>query len=387
MQLIQKIKNIDIPIFLILIGLVGFGTIAIYSATVGTKYEGMHITNLILFAVFCIPMLFVALFDYRILAGKFAWLLYGVGIVLLLLVMLTGEDINGSVRWLSIGGAQIQPSELAKLSTILLIGHLLHKREGENLRIVQDIVPMGILFSVPVLFILKQPDLGTSLVFVGILVGMIWIGNIRFLHMLIFIAVIAVAVGTVIWLYYGDYELLSRIVKPHQLSRIQVFLDPASDPDKSWHVNNAIIAISSGELSGEGFLQGSYIKSGYIPYAYSDSIFVVIGEDFGFVGSALLLFLYFLLIYRMILIAMDSKSLTGSYLVIGIVSMLVIQVFENIGMHIGLLPLTGIALPFISYGGSSMLTHMLAIGLVLSVKIHRYNDGTEPVKSVSMMRR
>ena len=365
---IRKIAKLDKSILLIMCCLVTTGTIAIYGATTDTKLEGLHISNLYLFGAFCIPMLVLALFDYRILLGKLSYLFYGIGIGMLVLVKFTGENINGAVRWLSIGPFQLQPSELAKICTILLIAHLLGKREGAKLRPLQDLLPICIIFMIPIILIMEQPDLGTSLVFVGVLLCMLWMGNIRALYMILFISIMMITIGTMLWLYYANFELLSKIVEPHQMSRIQTFLDPASDPDKSWHVKNAMHAISTGGLTGS---DGSFLRRGYIPYAYSDSIFVVIGEEYGFIGSAILLMLYLLLVYRMVHIVMESRELAGSYIVIGLIGMLVFQVMVNIGMHIGLVPLTGISLPFISYGGSSLLCNMIAIGLVLSVKVHQ----------------
>ncbi len=323
--------------------------------------------NLVLLGAFTVLMLLVASFDYRLLIGKLSYILYAIGILLLILVRLTGESLNGSVRWLSIGPFQFQPSELAKLFTILLIAHLLSKRGGERLRLIQDIVPVTIVFLVPFFFIYKQPDLGTALVFVGIILGMLWIGNIRAIFMILLVGLSTVLIWSVLWLYYSNYELLSKFVQPHQLSRIQTFLDPTSDPDKSWHVMNSISAIGSGGLYGSDV---HFTAKGYIPYVYSDSIYVIIGERFGFLGSAVLLLLFFLLFYRMVLIVSQCKSRSGAYLIVGIVSMFVFQIFVNIGMHIGLLPLTGISLPFISYGGSSLLISMVSVGLVLSVQIH-----------------
>ncbi|BBI33289.1 FtsW/RodA/SpoVE family cell cycle protein [Cohnella abietis] len=364
----NKISKLDVFILILLVCLVAVGTLSVYEVTTGTKLDGLHTSNMVLFGAFCIPMLLVALFDYRILIGKLSYVLYGIGILMLVFVYFKGENINGAARWISVGSFQFQPSELAKIVTILLVAHLLNKRAGEKLRLLKDILPICVVFMIPFIFILKQPDLGTALVFVGVLLGMIWMGNIRAHYMLIGVGTVALIIGTVLWLYYSDNELLFKIVKPHQLSRIETFLDPASDPDKSWHVKNAMNAIGVGGLVGAA---GFYTKQGYIPYAYSDSIYVVIGEKFGFLGSSVLLMLFFLMIYRMIVIVLDSKGLAGSYLVVGIVSMFVFQIFVNIGMHLGLLPLTGISLPFISYGGSSLLTSMIAIGLVLSVKIHR----------------
>ncbi|MFD0713576.1 FtsW/RodA/SpoVE family cell cycle protein [Paenibacillus sp. GCM10027626] len=370
MIFLHKLNKVDRVTLLIVACLLAIGTVAIYGATHGTKLDGLHISNLIWIGAFSVLMLFVALFDYRLLLGRISYLLYAFGVGLLVLVQFRGEDANGAVRWLSIGSFQIQPSEMAKLFTVLLVAHLLQRRAGERLRLIQDVLPILIVFAVPMLFVVKQPDLGTALVFVGILIGMLWIGNIRAIYMMLCLGAVTLAVVAVIYLFYENLDLLSKFVKPHQLSRIETFLDPTSDPDKAWHVKNAMSAIGVGGFSGDG--DGFYSRQGYIPYAYSDSIYVVIGEFYGFLGSAVLLVLYFLLVYRMVMIAVENQgAIGGSFLVVGVISMFVFQVFVNIGMHIGLLPLTGISLPFISYGGSSLLTNMIAIGLVLSVKIHQ----------------
>ncbi|MDR0267519.1 FtsW/RodA/SpoVE family cell cycle protein [Paenibacillus sp.] len=365
---IRLISKLDKSTLFIVLCLVSIGTIAIYRATDGTRLEGLYKSNIYLFIAFCIPTLGLTIFDYRILLGKLSYLFYGIGIAMLVVVKFAGENINGAARWLSIGPFQLQPSELAKIFTVLLIAHLLGKREGRKLRFVQDLLPIFLVFLPPFILIMGQPDLGTALVFVGILLSMLWIGNIRSSYMIMFIVAVILIISTVLWLYYANYDLLSKIVKPHQMSRIETYLDPTRDPDKSWHVKNAMKAIGTGGLSGG---DGSYIQRGFIPYVYSDSIFVVIGEEFGFLGSSVLLLFFLLLVYRMVHIAMESKVRAGSYLVIGFIGMVIFQVSVNIGMHIGILPLTGISLPFISYGGSSLLTNMIAIGLVLSVNAHR----------------
>lgn len=365
---LRKLSKVD-KLTLVIVGcLVAIGTLAVYEATINTKLQGIHINNLILFGVFCVPMLILATIDYNILVGKLSYVWYGLGIMLLLLVMFKGENINGAVRWVSIGSFQLQPSEMMKIATVLLAAHLLQKRGGDQLRFVQDILPLAAVFLLPTVIIMKQPDLGTALVFIAVMISMLWMGNVKAMYMIICLSVIAIAVGTICWLYFVDHDLLAKLVKPHQMSRIQTFLDPTSDPDKSWHVKNAMSAIGTGGLSGS---EGFYMDRGFIPYAYSDSIYVVIGEKYGFLGSSILLLLYFMLIYRIVLIANMSMNLAGGYLVIGLVGMIVFQVFVNIGMHIGLVPLTGLSLPFISYGGSSLLTNMLTIGLVMSVHVHR----------------
>ena len=159
------------------------------------------------------------------------------------------------------------------------------------------------------------------------------------------------------------------------MDRIDTFLYPQDvSADDNYQVRNAVRAIGSGGLEGEGFLKGTSVHSNFIPFAYSDSIFVVVGEEFGFRGSAVLLLIYFLLIYRMILISIQSTQLSGAYIVVGVVSMFVFQIFENVGMMIGIMPLTGITLPFVSYGGTSLLINMLSLGLVMSVKLHQERE-------------
>ncbi|QHT62323.1 rod shape-determining protein RodA [Paenibacillus lycopersici] len=353
------------------LALVAFGFAAVYKATSGTNLDGLHKSDMSLFAVFCIPMMVTAFIDYRIWIGKLAYVLYAMSIGLLLLVKFIGEDINGAVRWLNVGSLQLQPSELAKLFTIMLAASWLQRRKGQSLRLVKDLLPLFIIFIIPTYLIMSQPDLGTALVFVGIFFTLMWIANTRLPHVLGLLGSIACIVATIVQLYYHNHELLAKIIKPHQMARIQTFLDPNSDPNKSYHVAHAQIAIGIGGLKGDG---GQYVQQGFVPYAYSDSIFTVVSENFGFIGNALLIALFFMLIYRITLIMLESRDVGGTYLVAGIAGMILFQIFVNIGMHIGFLPLTGISLPFISYGGSSLLTNMIAIGLVLSVKMHNEDE-------------
>nr|WP_270877453.1 FtsW/RodA/SpoVE family cell cycle protein [Paenibacillus aestuarii] len=369
--MLQKAKKLDLTIIIILICFMAISTAVIYSATNHSKFAGLHINNLIMFAVLFVLMLLLAMVDYRDIVQHLSLILYGIGILLLIFVMFKGMNINGSQRWINLHVMQFQPSELVKVFVILLLAKMLDKRKGEYLRFTQDLIPMIAAVGVPFVLVMKQPDLGTSIVFICILIGMLWIGKIRLKHGFIGLIVIVGVVGAIIALYFVDINIFNKIVKPYQLHRIQTFLDPASDPDQSYQVLNSMKAVGSGELMGEGYLHGYMVQNGYIPYDYADSIYVVIGEEFGFGGSAVLLLLYFLLIYRMIRIAMECEDFVGSYVIIGVISMFTLQIFENIAMHTGLMPLTGIALPFVSYGGSSLMTNMLSMGLVLSVVVHQ----------------
>lgn len=368
--MVKKLRRLDIPILALIICLFFISTAAIYSATKNTHYVGLHINNIVMFIVFFVLMVIIAVSDYRTYTNNYSYLLYGIGVVLLVSVLLFGETLNGSKRWIGFGTMKFQPSEMFKLFLILAIAKVLAKKDGEPLELLRDVGTVGIMTLIPFLLVLKQPDLGTSIVFLCIGAGMLWVGNVRFLHVILGGGAFISIVVSLISLYFVNFDIFSKVIKGHQLQRIQTFLDPTSDPDSGWHVLNSQTAIGSGKLLGHGFTNGTYVQSGFIPYAYSDSIYVVIGEEFGLLGSMILLLLYFLLIYRMVNIALDCRELSGVYIIAGVIAMLVLQIFENIAMHVGIMPLTGISLPFISYGGSSLLINMMAIGLVLSVRVH-----------------
>ncbi|GBF76983.1 hypothetical protein PA598K_05503 [Paenibacillus sp. 598K] len=374
-MILRKLSRMDYPLLVVLCALVAIGTAAVYTATVDTKLDGLHYSNLKMFAAFCLPMLIVACMDYRVLTGKLAFISYGIGLLLLVAVKVQGEVINGAVRWIVIKDFQFQPSEFVKLSTILMATYLLQRRGGEKLRLLRDVLPIGLVFLIPTYLIYDQPDLGTALVFVGMFAGMIWIGNLKTIHLLVSGAILTGTIWLGYWMLQTEHALLKVVIKPHQMDRILTFLNPGSGGDTGWHVANALRAIAVGGSFGD---DGYYLKNGFIPYAYSDSIYVAIAENYGFVASAIMLLLFYFMVYRMVLTVLESRDLAGSYLVVGLISMIVFQVFVNIGMHIGLLPLTGLSLPFISYGGSSLFVNMIAVGIVLSVGIHRSKGAEAP---------
>jgi rod shape determining protein RodA len=368
----KNLRHIDVPIILILLLLMVISTAVILSATQGTRYDGFHIKNLIFYLVGFLVMMGAATFDYRLVVSQSKFI-YGIAIILLLLVMFFGTTVNGAKSWFDLKIFYFQPAELVKLVLIITIARYLSLREGESLLFFRDIVPLGLIVFVPFMLVLIQPDLGNAVIYVVIMVGMFWIGNVRLVHIALGSSMFVAMIAVFVFLYFNFYDLFIQIVKPHQLERIMIFIDPTMDPQGAgYQLYQSITAIGSGQLFGDGFLQGSSVHKGFIPYPYSDSIFVVIGEEYGFIGSSTLILLYFLLIYRMVMIALQSQEMSGSYIVVGIISMFVFQIFENIGMLIGLMPLTGITLPFISYGGSSLIINMMSIGLVLSIKIHQH---------------
>jgi rod shape determining protein RodA len=377
--LLGKFKNIDISIVGLMLIFMVLSTLVIYSGTYneGPAYHNYYLKNVVFYGLGFVAMAGVALFDYRLLL-KAAVYLYITGIILLVMVYMFGEERFGARSWFEIPGVGIdfQPAELMKLIIIMAVAAYLGRRNGNPLGFWQDIVPIGAIVLVPFVLVLIQPDLGNAIIYLIILLVMYWIGNIKYLHALIGIAVIVAGIVLFFYLFttYHDaiQDYLTLHKKGHWVARIDTFLNPNEvSSNLNWQVTNSIRAIGSGGMGGEGFLQGDSLQKGFIPFPYSDSIFVVIGEEFGFRGTAVLLLLYFLLIYRMIIISMQATDLRGSFIIVGIVSMFVFQIFENIGMLLGIMPLTGITLPFVSYGGTSLLTNMISVGLVLNIKVHQ----------------
>ncbi|MCU6711096.1 rod shape-determining protein RodA [Paenibacillus sp. J5C_2022] len=374
--MLNKLKKLDWGILLILGLLMAVSVVAIHSATAFTpKYSGSVVKQLMFYGLGFGVAIVSVLFDYRIVL-KLWHVMYGVGIALLIAVYFFGGIVNGAKGWFRLGAFSFQPAEIVKIILIIGIAYLMGKRQGDKLNFSQDLLPIGAFAFLPFLLVMIQPDLGNAIIYLVIVVGMLWIGNVKYTHVLI--GITALVAGLVLFVMLFNmfneqiYNYLDNAEKTHWYDRINTFINPnEASADARHQSENAMIAIGSGGLSGDGFLQGDMKNGGFIPYTYSDSIFVVIGEEFGFQGSAILLMLYFLLIYRMIMIAFKCYDRRASYIIIGIVSMFVFQVFQNIGMMIGLMPITGITLPFVSYGGTSLLLNMLSIGLVLSIKAHQ----------------
>jgi rod shape determining protein RodA len=354
-------------------------TLIVRSAThYDPKFYHSDVKTVIFYGIGFVVLLLFTLFDYRLLLKSwFVW--YGIGIVLLVLVYFFASKVNGARSWFELpGGFQLQPAELMKLFLIIAVAAVLGRREGDPLRLRTDVMTIAAVSFVPFLLVMIQPDLGNAMIYLFIVLGMLWIGNIRYTYVLIGLTVVVGGLFLFVTLfntYSADIEKYLEDHAPdkiHWYERINTYIHPEeATADERHQSEYAMIAIGSGGLSGDGYMQGESKNRKFIPYPYSDSIFVVIGEEFGFQGSAVLLVLYFLFIYRMILIAYQCYDLRGSFIIIGIASMMVFQIFQNIGMMIGLMPITGITLPFISYGGTSLLLNMMSIGLIFSIRAHQ----------------
>jgi len=369
-------RKLDIMILLLLLIFMAISIFVVYSATLThPDLAGHHIKMLQFYAVGFAVMFGLLFLNYKTIL-RFAPFYYLVGVGLLVFLYYKGDTINNSQGWFSLpGGYSFQPAELCKLLLILILAYYLTKRDVETLGLFRDVTPMGIITLIPFVLVLMQPDLGNSIGYIVILGVMCWIGHLRYSHAIIGVLLIGAICGTALYSYVQNHEEVKQFMasknKAYWLDRIDAVVLPEKASEKAtYHMKRAVTAIGSGSLLGEGYLQGTSTHSGHVPYTYSDSIFVVIGEEFGFLGSSALLMLYLLLMYRMMIVAQNLTTKSGVYIISGISAMLLFQIFENIGMLLGLMPITGITLPFISYGGTSLLINMVSIGLVLNIKIY-----------------
>lgn len=362
-------KTIDWIILLILVGFGLFSYLGISGASPNMSLEGKQIIWYFIGFVF---LVLVILIDYNLI-GNLSYILYGIGLLLLIAVLFT-PPVNNATSWFNLGFFSFQPAELMKIITILTLAKYLSKQaeKERSLQSLINLIPIFAIIGVPTLLILIQPDLGNAVVFFGILVSMMIVGGVRAKHFVLFAFLGIGFLSFLTYLYHFKQPIFFKLIKPYQWNRIVYWLNPELDPGgQGFQLKQSLIAIGSGQLTGKGLHAGTQAKFGWVPVGESDFIFTVIGEELGFLGSSLLIFLFFLLIYRMVRIAMDSKDAFGAYFVAGVIGMFVFQIFENIGMTIQLMPITGITLPFISYGGSSLVTNLMIVGLVLNVGMRR----------------
>ncbi|WP_217596186.1 FtsW/RodA/SpoVE family cell cycle protein [Cohnella sp. GbtcB17] len=375
--MLNRLKKIDLIMLLCLFGFMAISALLVRSATsIDAGYSAKPMQQLIFYCIGFVLILLTTLFNYRLLLKTwYVW--YGIGLALLVAVYLFATPVNGAKSWFELpGNIQFQPAEIVKIFLIITVAWLMGRRQGDPLSMRKDVLLIAAVSFVPFLLVMIQPDLGNATIYVFIVLGMLWIGNVRYSYVLIGLAAV---VGGIL-LFYTLFNTYNQEIKNylddhdkgHWYQRINTYIHPEeASADARRQTEYAKIAIGSGGLAGDGYMQGESKNRKFIPYTYSDSIFVVVGEEFGFQGAAVLLLLYFVFIYRMIIIAYQCIDIKGSFIIIGIASMLVFQIFQNVGMMIGLMPLTGITLPFVSYGGTSLLLNMLSIGLVFSIRAHQ----------------
>lgn len=363
---VRLIKEIDKTLLISLILIISYGVFNIYLCT---KDEyGLTFVNK---QLFCFILALIALYifiaiDYGIIFNYVPVFYWG-AVILLIVTMIPGIGVvvNGARGWISVGGFQIQASEFAKLGIILMLGKQLDDMDGK-INDVKNFFTLLFYAGVPVLFIIIQPDMGMTMVCFYIVLGIFFtIGlDIRIINGGLMSLVLAIII---VW--------NSGLIEPYQKARFTGFLNPAVDNASTYHLNQSLIAIGSGGILG---VNPSLTKGGSISYAAqnvpevrTDFIFAAIADQWGFLGAILLLVLYGLLIYKMVSIARTSKDIFGSVICVGIVSYFLFAILQNIGMTIGLLPITGITLPLVSYGGSSLLTTVISVALVINVGMRR----------------
>ena len=401
-KLLQGWQGVDWFLFLLPVGVTIFASILIGSTQKYTGETGYAANHLTLGAVGLVLALMIARSRYEVLL-QWRWLIYAGTIASLLAVMAIGTEGLGAQRWISIFGFNVQPSEFAKLGAIITLAATLKDRDAPT--------PFGIIralgiTAVPWALVFLQPDLGTSLVFGAITAGMLyWSGtNPGWLILMIspLVSAIVFHVSFPVWVVWALLmgvvayrslpwsplsalaaialnvmsgklgEVMWSFLKDYQKDRLILFLDPQKDPlGGGYHLIQSRIAIGAGEVWGRGLFQGTQTQLSFIPEQHTDFIFSAVGEELGFVGGMVLLFAFWLICLRLVLIAQRAKDNFGSLLAVGVLSMIVFQAMINISMTIGLAPITGIPLPWMSYGRSALLTNFIAIGLVESVASRR----------------
>jgi rod shape determining protein RodA len=372
-------SKIDYGLVFILLLLFLASCVAIYSAQMSGQYhENFLVKQILWYAVSALIVAGVMTLDSDQLR-KISWYAYGFGIFLLILVIVApasiAPTINGAKSWFKVPAlGSLQPSEFVKVFLVLTLARVIDDHHQKNVvkTLSTDfwlLIKMGIVTMVPVALIMKQPDLGTSLVFISILLGMILISGISWKILVPLFATGIVLIGTIFYFVLWQPDLLEKYlgVKQYQFGRIYSWLDPYNyQSTEGYQLTKSMLAIGSGQTTGKGLAN----RDVYLPESQTDFIFSVIGEEFGFIGASVLISLFFLLIYHITKVGMETKNKFYTYICVGIISMITFHVFQNIGMTIGVLPITGIPLPFISYGGSSLMGNMLGLGLIFSIRYH-----------------
>jgi rod shape determining protein RodA len=336
----------------------------IKSATLHTKFHGFDHKQIEFLALGLVLMFLISLIDYHVLIDIVPWAV-GVSIVSLIAVKLVGTKVLGARRWINLGhGAHFQPSEWVKLVLIVAVARYFWGLAGKELTW-PDIGKVFALVGIPMVLVLIQPDLGTALTYFPILIAGLFLGGIRIKQVALILLALAL-VGGIAW-------KSGKRLKPYQQARINAFINPDSDPRGSgYQIRQSLIAVGSGGIWGKGANRGTQTQGDFLPIPYTDFIFAAFCEEHGFVGAIGVLLLYFLILMRLIQNAQTASDLPGSFIIMGVVAIIVFQIAVNVGMVVGLMPVTGIPLPLLSYGGSSVLFTFLALGIVMNIRMSRF---------------
>jgi len=356
--------NFDWTLLCLVLTISLIGLFNIYSAGHSLddfKQETLYLKQLqwIILGLFCMGITLCV--DYRYV-GRFAYVIYSLSIALLIMVSLYGYTTHGSQRWISIGGFFFQPSELVKLSIILALAKYFDNHASEKRYSLRELLFPFAIVMIPFLFILKQPDLGTALILLILFTSITLFVGVQWKSALV-AAVSTIILTPIGWFFMKDY----------QKERLLTFFDPEGDPlGSGYHIIQSIIAVGSGGILGKGYMKGTQTQLKFLPVQQTDFVFSVFAEEWGFLGGLVLMILFLILILWCLKTALHARDVLGMLISFGVTMLLFWEVFINIGMVLGLLPVVGIPLPLFSYGGSSMVVLMAAIGLVMNVSMRRF---------------
>jgi len=362
----RPIRHVDWVLVLLTVVLTVVGLVLLHSISATTPGEAAFwLVRVMKQGATAVAL--IAAFDYRFFK-VYAGFIYVAALAALVLVKIPGigaTDPSGvAQRWFAIAGLQITPSEITKVCAIVMLAAILSEIRAPEPAL-GDLVRVLAVAAVPLVLVFIQPDIGTSIVLAAIVVGMLIVAGTRLKHLLVLTAVGLVLIGLAFQL---------GVIQDFQRQRLTAFLDRANvSEDARYNLDQSLIAVGSGGLFGRGYLKGTQTNLDYVPRQHTDFIFTVAGEEFGFVGSMFVLLLYALILWRAIRIATLSKDPFGTLVAAGVASMFAIQMFVNVGMVIGIMPITGIPLPFLSYGGSSILVSFAAIGVLESIHMRRFS--------------
>ncbi len=380
MRRFLSFRDFDWTLLAMVLLLCAVSVFEIYSATLHTKYAatpgffndqkvwipghmGFHTKQLFYIAAGLAAMFILAKIDYHRLLDWVSWA-YGLCLVALAAVLAVGVPVLHARRWIRIGPMHFQPSEWVKLVLILAVARYFANLGGRRLTW-PDIFKAFALVAVPMLLVLKQPDLGTALTYAPILVIGLFLGGINLRQSLVLLVA-----GTV--LVAGVWSS-GKMLKPYQKARLTSFINPDSDPKGTgYQLRQSLIAVGSGGVWGKGLAKGTQTQGDFLPIPHADFIFAAFGEEHGVVGALLVLLLYFFILMRLIQNAQTAADLSGSLIIMGVVAVLTFQIAVNVGMVIGFMPVTGIPLPLMSYGGSSVLFSFLSLGVAMNVRMRRF---------------
>jgi rod shape determining protein RodA len=355
----------DWPLFVMVTAIALIGVVNLYSATSANQNQlrDLYIQQIYWLTLGAAAAVLLASIDYRHYE-RYGWVAYGIGVVLLVLVFLLAPEVRGSQRWIPIGGFSLQPSETMKICFIVALAKHLHDAKRIEGRTLKDLIVPGLILALPMFLILAQPDLGTAMIIAAIFGSVMALTHLK-LRSLVTLVTCFVVSAPLSWSY---------LLKDYQRERIVTFLAPDADIlGKGWHAYQAKVAIGSGGLTGKGFLKGTQNQHRFLPDQYSDFPFSVWAEEQGFIGALLLVLLYGGLVLWGLRIASEAKDRFGAVVAVGVSALIFWQTVINMGMVCGLLPVVGITLPLFSYGGSSVLTIMMGVGLLMNVSMRRFH--------------